>query len=145
MLIGSVVQHQFGDDAQTAAMGLAQEALEVFQRSVRGMNVGVAGDVVAVVAQRRWTEGQKPDGGDTEVFQVVELLSQSAKIADSVGNAVEEGADVNLIEDCVFVPSDIREQVHDLLPSKLLILGRRLSVFNSRWMWNLAQRLPRMF
>ena len=96
-------------------MRLAQKALEILQRAVRGMNVGVVGDVVAVVAQRRGTEGQKPDGGYAQVFQVIELLRQAAEVADAVGNAVEEGAHVHFVDDGVFVPGDTGEQVHDLL------------------------------
>ena len=79
------------------------------------MNVGVVGDVVAVVAQRRGTEGQQPDGGDAQVLQVVELLRQAAEIADAVGHAVEEGADVDFVDDGVFVPGDVRGQVHVVL------------------------------
>ncbi len=115
MLVGSVVQHQLGDDAQAAPVRLAQKTLEILQRAVRGMNVGVVGDVVAVVAQRRRTEGQEPDGGYAEVLQVIELLREAAEIADAVGNAVEEGAHVNFINDGVFVPGDTGRKIHDLL------------------------------
>ena len=110
-----MVQHQLGDHPQPAPVRLAQEALKILQRAVRGMNIGVIGDVVAVVAQRRGTEGKKPDRGYAEIFQVIELLREAAEIADAVGNAVEEGAYVNFVDDCVFVPGDIRGQVHDLL------------------------------
>ena len=78
-----------------------------------GMNVGVVGDVVAVVAQRRGAEGQKPDRRDAQIFQVIELLRQAAEIADAVGDAVEKGAHVNFIDDRVFVPGDVGEQIHD--------------------------------
>jgi hypothetical protein len=50
MLIGSMVQHQLGDDAQAAAMRLFQKILEIPQRSVGGMDAVVVGNIVAVVA-----------------------------------------------------------------------------------------------
>ncbi len=115
MLVGGVIQHQLGNHAQPAPVGLAQKTLKVFQRAVRGMDVGVIGDVVAVVAQRRGAEGQEPNGGYAEVLQVIELLGQAAEIADAVGDAVEEGAHVHFVNDGVFVPGDIGRKIHDLL------------------------------
>jgi hypothetical protein len=81
-----------------------QKSLEFFQRSVRRVNVVVVGNVVSVVAQGRRTKRQKPDRSYAEVFQVIELLRESAEITDAVGDAVRERADVHLINDGVFVP-----------------------------------------
>ena len=53
MLVGGVVEHQFGDDAQAAPVRFAQEHLEVRQRAVDRVDVEVVGDVVAVVLERR--------------------------------------------------------------------------------------------
>ena len=77
VLVGGVVDHQLGDHPQAAAVRLAQEAPEVAAGAVGGMDVGVVGDVVAVVAQRRGVERQQPEGGDAEVRQVVELAGQA--------------------------------------------------------------------
>ena len=68
------------------------------------MDALVVGDVVAVVAQRRGVEGQEPERVDAEPLQVVELLGQAGKVADAVVVAVEEGADVHLVDDRVLVP-----------------------------------------
>ena len=81
--------------------------LEVAQRAVVRVDVGVVGDVVAVVAQRRGIERQQPDRGDAEVLQVVELRGQAAEVADAVAVAVEEGPDVDLVDDRVLVPERI--------------------------------------
>src|SRR5262249_22973313 len=107
VLVRGVVQHELGDDAQAAAVGFAQEVLEVGERAVRGVDVRVVGDVVAVVPQRRRVEGQEPERGDSEVLQVVELLGQAAEVADAVPRAVGERADVQLVDDRVLVPEGI--------------------------------------
>ena len=107
MLIGGVVDDQLGDDADAAPVRLVDEALEVVERAVARMDVLVVGDVVAVVAQRRRIERQQPEAVDAEVLQVVELLRQAREVADAVVVAVEEGADVRLVDDRVLVPERI--------------------------------------
>jgi hypothetical protein len=47
-----MVEHQLSDDAQAPAMRLAQEALEILQRSISWVYISVVGDVVAVVPPR---------------------------------------------------------------------------------------------
>ena len=90
-----------------AAVRLGDEPLEVVQRAVARMDVLVVGDVVAVVAQRRRVERQQPERVDAELLQVVELLGQAGEVADAVVVAVEEGADVRLVDDGVLVPERI--------------------------------------
>ena len=100
---------------------LPQEHLEVTHRAVGGADPGVIGDVVAVVLQGRGIEGEEPEDGDPEVLEIVELLGQPRKVADPVSVAVVKGADVDLIDDRVFVPEGIifeademvRERGHD--------------------------------
>src|SRR5262249_5082665 len=65
------------------------------------------GDVVAVVAERRRIEGQQPQGIDAEPLQIIEPPGQARKVADAVVVAVEEGADVRLVDDGVLVPEAI--------------------------------------
>ena len=50
-----------------------RKALKSLERAVGRVDLGVVGDVVAVVAQRRGIERQQPERGDAEVLQVVEL------------------------------------------------------------------------
>ena len=104
MLVGRVVDDQLGDDADAALVRLVHEALEVLDRAVARMDALVVRDVVAVVAQRRRIEGQQPQRVDAEPLQVVELARQPGKVADAVVVAVEEGADVRLVDDRVLVP-----------------------------------------
>ena len=110
MLVGRVVRDELGDDPQAAAMRLDDEAPGVGERAVHGVDIGVVGNVVPVVPERRGVERQQPEGGDPEVLEVVELLDQPGKVADAVGVAVEEGADVKLVDDRVLVPERIRLQ-----------------------------------
>ena len=58
------------------------------------MDIHVVGNVVAVILQRRWIKRKQPDGGDPEILEIVELLRQSSKIADTVIIAVKKRADV---------------------------------------------------
>ncbi len=104
VLVGGVVQHQLGDDAQAAAVRLMQESFEIAEAAVGGMDVTVIGDVVAVVAPRRGAEREQPDGGDAQVFQVSELLGQAGEIAHAVARMVVEGTYVGLVNDRVLEP-----------------------------------------
>src|SRR5207248_7452905 len=69
-----------------------------------GIDIDVVGDVVAVVAQGRREERKHPEAGDAEVLEVVELGEQAGEVADAVCVGVHEGADVELVDDRVFVP-----------------------------------------
>ena len=71
------------------------------------MDVLVVGNVVSVVLEGRWKEGQEPQTGNAQALKVVELLDQAREIADPVVVAVEECADVQLVEHRVFVPERI--------------------------------------
>ena len=108
MLVGGVIQHHLGDDAHAAAMRLLQKVLKIAQRAVGGMDVVVVGDIVAVVAPGERKEGQQPDGGDAQVLQVIQFLGEAAEIAHAVVVAVVERADVDFIDDRVFVPESVR-------------------------------------
>ena len=95
-------------------MRLPQEHLETAHRAVGGADPGVIGDVVAVVLQGRGIEGQEPEDSDPEVLQIVELLGKPGKVADPISVAVVKGADVDLIDDRVFVPEGIVRQPEDV-------------------------------
>ena len=104
MLVGGVIDHQLGDDAQLAPLGFLHEAAEVLHRAEVGIDVAIVGDVVAVVAPGRGIERQQPERGDAEVLQIVEPLGQAGEIADAVVVAVGERLDVQLIDDRVLEP-----------------------------------------
>ena len=94
-----VVHHEVRDHADAALMGLLDQVADVVDATVVGVDREVVGDVVAAVAQRRLVERQQPEAVDPQPLQVVELLRQPAEVARAVAVAVEEAADVDLVED----------------------------------------------
>ena len=107
MLVRGVVADKLRDDPQPECVGGPDEGAEVRQRPVRGMDVRVVRDVVAVVTQRRGVEGQQPDRRDPKIAQVVELLDEAAKVAGAVPGGVPEGPEVDLVDDRVAIPEGI--------------------------------------
>jgi hypothetical protein len=51
VLVGGVVENQFGDDSQPTSVSLAQKRFEVCQRAVTRMHRAIIGDVIAVVLE----------------------------------------------------------------------------------------------
>jgi hypothetical protein len=104
MLVGGMVADELGDHLEAAAMGLADELAHVLDGAVRGIDLVVVGDIVAVVAQRRGVEGQQPDRGDAELLQIIKAGCEALEVADAVAVTIGEGAHVDLVDDRVFVP-----------------------------------------
>jgi hypothetical protein len=102
-----VVDDELDHDLDVAGMGLVEELLEVVEGAVLGVDGGVVCDVVAVVAERRGEEGEEPEAGDSEFLEVVELGDEALKVADAVGVGVGEGANVDLVDNRVFVPEGV--------------------------------------
>jgi hypothetical protein len=115
MLVGRMVDYQLGDDAQAAAVCLAQKCPEITQRAVVRVNVAIVGDVIAVVPERRRTEGQQPDRRDAEILDVIQLPGQTAKITDAVVVAVVVGADMDFVDNRLLVPERIILRAEDVL------------------------------
>jgi hypothetical protein len=108
VLVRSVVDHHFGDDANAAGMRGADEMAEVGERAVVGMHVAIGADVVAVVEARRRVERQQPYRVDAQIGDVVEPGDEAGKISDTVVIAVEERFDVQLVNDRILVPELLR-------------------------------------
>ena len=104
VLVAGVVDDELDHDLHAALVGGVEDLLEIVQGAVAGIDVDVVGDVVAVVAQGRGEEREQPEAGDAEVLEVVELGEQAGEVADAVCVGVHEGADVELVDDRVFVP-----------------------------------------
>src|SRR5215217_6754354 len=68
------------------------------------MDGGVVGDVIAVVAQWRGEERQEPQGRNAKALEVIQLTDQPLEVSDAVAVAVRESADVQLVDNGVFVP-----------------------------------------
>jgi hypothetical protein len=103
-----VVEHEFGDHAQAAAVRFLHKLPKIGQRPVVGMDPGKVGDVVAVVLEGGGIERQQPQAGDAEVVQIIQLRRQAAKIPPAIPVTVGKGPDVQLVEDGVFIPIRIR-------------------------------------
>src|SRR5437899_12974671 len=107
MLVRRMVQHHFDNHPDTALVGGIKKRLEMFQRPEAGVDGTVICDVVAIIAQRRWEKRHEPDRGHAEILQIVELLGKASEVADAVASAVEEGPDVDLVDDSVLVPEGV--------------------------------------
>ncbi len=91
-------------DANIAFFGFADEAVEIFEGAVHGIDGFVIGDVVAEVHLGRREAGGDPDGGDAEIVEIVEVGGDAVEIADAVIVAVGEAAGINFVEDGVLPP-----------------------------------------
>ncbi len=105
VLVAGVVHDEVGDDPDAAPVGVLQEADQVADRPVVGMDVEEVADVVAAVAEGRRVEGQHPDAVDAQPLHVVELLAQAAQVPGAVVVGVEVAADEHLVEDRVLEPA----------------------------------------
>ena len=104
ILIGRVIDHEFGDDAQIPLMRRIKKRAKIIERAEVRVDVEIIGDVVPVVAKRRRIKRQEPDGGNAELLEIIQPLDQAAEVAHPVAVAVAEGLDVQLVDDRVLVP-----------------------------------------
>src|SRR5439155_26956859 len=95
------------------------------------------GDVVAAVAQGRGVHRQQPEAVDAEPRQVVELVGQPDEVAGAVVVAVEEAAQVDLVEDRALEPQRVAlEPVLGRRDLVLLALGVERHCRTSKtWAW----------
>ena len=107
MVARGVVHDEVGDHAHAELVRLVDEAAEVVDDAVVGMDAEEVRDVVAAVLERRGVHRQQPDAVDPEPLEVLELLGQPAQVARPVAVAVEEPADVDLVEDRPLEPQRV--------------------------------------
>ena len=107
MLVGGVVDDEFGHHLQSEPVRFAQHGAKIVERAVLRMDALIVGNVVAIVLERRGVERHQPDRVDAEVADVVEFGGESRKIADAVVVRIEERLDVELIDDRVLVPKRV--------------------------------------
>ena len=105
MLIRGVIHHELRDHAKVPGVCGSEQSTKVAQGAVRRVHLSVGRDVVPVVFQRRWIERQEPQGGDSQVPDVVQLALEPPEVADAVAVAVVVGADVDLVQHGVLVPA----------------------------------------
>jgi hypothetical protein len=114
MLIGCVVDDELGHHLEPETVRLPQHGAEIVEGPVLRMHVLIVGDVVSVVPEGRRIERHQPDGVDPEVADVAELGREALEITDPVVVGVQEGLDVELIDDRVLVP----ERIIDIEPGE---------------------------
>jgi hypothetical protein len=102
-----VVKHYLSYDAQAAGIGFSQEKPEIPYRPVYGLNIGVVGNIVAIVFERRRVEREKPDGSNPQVLKIIELLGYTRKITDTISITVAESTGMKLVDDGILVPEGV--------------------------------------
>src|SRR5262245_4284039 len=107
MLVRGVIDDELGDYPEIAPVRLADERLEIGHLPIGRIDVPIVGNIVPVVAQRRWIERQEPQCRNAKILQIVELVAQALEIADAVIVGVKESLDVQLVDDRVLVPQGI--------------------------------------
>jgi hypothetical protein len=107
MLVGGVIDDEFGNDPYSARMCGAYKPSEVGNRAVVGMNAAILANIVTVVQARRRIEWQEPNGVHPEVGDIIKLRNKTGKVADPVVIGVEKRLHVQLIDDRILVPQEI--------------------------------------
>ena len=107
MLIAGVINDQLDHDLHVALMGGVEKGSEVSQGAVRGIDVDVVRDVVTVISKRRRKERKKPDAGDAELLEIVQMRQEAWKVADAIAVRVGEGTHVQFVDDGVLEPQRI--------------------------------------
>src|SRR5437764_6987896 len=88
-------------------MRRVEKCKEIIQRAEVRINIEIIGDVVAVITKRRRIKRKKPNGSDTELLEIIQFLDHTTEIPHSVAVAVTKSFDVQLVDDCVFIPKRI--------------------------------------
>lgn len=104
VLARTVVGDDVEQQLEPEAVGIGHEPVELGEVAVDGVDTAVVGDVVAVVVLRRRIERAEPDAVDAELAQVGESGPDAGQVADAVPGAVEEAADVDLVDHRVAPP-----------------------------------------
>ena len=96
MLRGGMVQHQIRDNADPTRMTVLDQRLKIFQSSIGRIDRHVICHIVFVVCRRR-TYRHEPDLVKAQILDVVQFISHTAQIADSVCVRVTERINKDLI------------------------------------------------
>ena len=113
MLIGGVVQHHLDDDSDVAVVG----STEVFRKSSTRAVAGRTESCNPRCRNRRHAE-EKGKNGINHRAVIPNSCNRrasgrAAEVPDAIAVAVVEGADVDLINDRVFVPQHIPVDLQD--------------------------------
>ena len=97
--VRGVVDDQVDDHPHAPVAGGADELDEVAVGAQPRVDAVEVGDVVAVVAVGRGVDRHQPEAGDPELGEVVDALRQPGQVAAAVAVPVEEGLDVEAVDD----------------------------------------------
>lgn len=89
MLIGGVVQDEIHDHADPPTVRVAEEFVEVGQRSEPRVDVAIISHVIAEIPHRRGIDGRQPDRIHSErsgspIPEIIQPGTDAAQIADAV-------------------------------------------------------------
>ncbi len=90
---------QVGEQADSPAVALLDQVVEVLERAVDGVDRRVVADVVAAVRAGRGVDGREPHGVDAEPLEVVEARGDPGQVADAVAVGILERPGVDLVDD----------------------------------------------
>jgi hypothetical protein len=93
-----MIDHQIENDLHAALMYFRDQLIHFVHGAIVGMYGIMIGDIVFVVG-RGWVDRHDPDGGSTQVGDIVEFGDQSRYIPDAVAIAVAKGLDEDLVND----------------------------------------------
>ncbi len=119
VLAGAVVRDDVEQHLDAEPPRGAHQQVELAEVAEERVDVAVVGHVVAVVVLRRGIEGAQPDPVDAELLQVRQPGPDPGEIADAVTGAVQEAADIHLIDHGVAPPV--------VLTQHACMLGRRVA------------------
>src|SRR5690348_13677148 len=104
MRIRRMVRHEVEQQSDSARMQPLDQPIEIGQRAVHRIDIGVIGDVVAEIAEWRGIDRAQPHRPDTEPFQVIDPLDDAFEVAPAVAIRVQEGDGRDLVEHGPFPP-----------------------------------------
>jgi hypothetical protein len=104
MMVRGVVKDEVGDHPHAAVAGGPHRIGQIAVRSQPRVDAVEVGDVVAVVALSRRHEGHQPHAVDSQPGEVVEPVDQARQVPAAITVRVEEGLDVQAVDDRVLPP-----------------------------------------
>src|SRR5579859_1186759 len=99
VLVGGMAEDLVKDHPQSLGVSRLEQVVEVVLGAVVGLNTFEVCNVVAPVAIGGRVDWRKPDPIDAEALDVVKLGLDAGQVALSIPVAVEEAADIYVVED----------------------------------------------
>src|ERR1700691_130924 len=104
MVRGSMVENKIHDDANITLSCVVRQMIEVFQRSIHGVDIFVVGNVVPEINLRGGITWRNPNRVDAKILQIAESRVDAVEISDAVAIAVGEAARIEFVKDRILPP-----------------------------------------